>query len=1085
MSPPSRRFMRGYYYLLASLLVLSVGFAHPAVAEDTSAAKPTLARTSITGRAGEHPDFDRIVFDWPRTVAYSVHREATKVTINFGAPGDVHFNGFSFLTRARGFNTGADANGNLTISFSVDAKSSLKDFTSGNSVAVDIVGRAVPENTGTSTPAPATPTPTTASNTAQAPAALTTPVAEAKPQPAPAAKSVAEQSAVPPKNPAPAPVATPAPAAPVAAAIPLGPSTAPAGPVSLLPVGTGVSIATTTPPHTVPPPAIKPVAQNPPTPSVAPTQPVEAKPTDVKPVTPAAAAANKPDAPALVVADTPLLVATLDPHTETRTAIWQRGGYGYLIFDKKLTLSADALTTGQQPPRVTLETLDLAKASGFRFAIPEEAVLRATREGTEWKIFLVRQEADVPVTTTLVAQPDFALGARFLLPLPDAPEPVHMTDPVIGDDLILVPLNQTQAFSVPRRMADFTILPAAQGLVIKPLTDKVIVRSVSDGVEITAEGGLHLSSSTDTGTAQQSVQKAKAAASGKSLFDFAAWGGKPDETFTETRQRLQQTVVDVPERERNRARLEFARFYFAHGYGEETSALLAWLVQQVPDLGAHADFVALNGASKILSYRADEGLRDLDSPLLTEQPEIELWQAVGQAELRNWAQAEEKFAITENILSGYPEPFYSRFMVLAIESAVAAGKDYEASDWLDRLESGPHSKAADQAIAYLHGVLHAKAGRAAAAEDAWKRVAASTDHLYKIRAELALVDLGVANGSLTPAQAADRLEALWFGWRGDDLEVDILHRLGQFYVDAKNVKAGLSTLAQAVQLYPNSPMTPHIKDEMSGIFHDVFLGDLGKSLSPLDSLTLYQQYRNLMPTGADGVAVTRNLAERLVAIDLLEQAGDLLEDLVKNKLQGTEKAHVSARLAAIRLLDHKPEAALSALELSNGEFFPADLQNERLLLRAKALADLQRDDEALSLLKDNPRESAKLLRADITMRAQHWQDAAKALLDLVGPPPKPGEVLHTDQAEWLVNAAIALSLSNDQPGLDKLAIDYGAAMAGTSEIDTFRLLTQPEKDTQLKDIAAAQSRIADVNLFQGFLDTYRKANINEEVPDKK
>ncbi len=81
---------------------------------------------------------------------------------------------------------------------------------------------------------------------------------------------------------------------------------------------------------------------------------------------------------------------------------------------------------------------------------------------------------------------------------------------------------------------------------------------------------------------------------------------------------------------------------------------------------------------------------------------------------------------------------------------------------------------------------------------------------------------------MTPAQAADRLEALRFAWRGDDLELDILHRLGQFYIQAKNVKVGLNTLARGIQLYPNSPMTPGIKDEMANIFRDVFLSDLGK-----------------------------------------------------------------------------------------------------------------------------------------------------------------------------------------------------------------------------------------------------------------
>ena len=258
----------------------------------------------------------------------------------------------------------------------------------------------------------------------------------------------------------------------------------------------------------------------------------------------------------------------------------------------------------------------------------------------------------------------------------------------------------------------------------------------------------------------------------------------------------------------------------------------------------------------------------------------------------------------------------------------------------------------------MHGVLYAKSGHAQSAEQAWKDTDAMGDRLYKIRAELALIDLGVANGSLTPAQAADRLEALRFGWRGDDLEVDILHRLGQFYIQAKNIKAGLNVLAQVTQLYPKSPLTPkiHVRRNRRKCFITFSSAISAKISRRLDALTLYQQYRNLMPPGADGIAVTRNLAERLVAVDLLDQSGDLLEELIKNKLQGTEKGRVGARLAAIRLLDHKPQMAISALEYQRWRrCYPADLQNERLLLACSQGAlsrACHRDDEALALFHE-------------------------------------------------------------------------------------------------------------------------------------
>jgi hypothetical protein len=815
-------------------------------------------------------------------------------------------------------------------------------------------------------------------------------------------------------------------------------------------------------------------ASSAPVPSAAPSPPpvVAAAPTPA-PET-ATARASKSPVFNFALSDEPLLVATLDPHTKMRAAIYLRANVGYVVFDKKLTLSPAALENGI-PALIDLQAFDLPKNSGYRFAAPPNSTLYATMDDTAWKIYLSKKQQTPLVTTSLVAQPDFALGARFLLPLPDGPDPIRMADPVVGDDLVLVPLAQSEAFNIERRMPDFVLLPAAQGLVIKPLTDKVTVRAVSDGIEITAEGGLLLSRATDTGASQQSASKTKATAAGKSLFDFATWGGKPGETFTQTRQRLQQTIIDVPEAERNRARLELARFYFTKGEGEEAASLLESLAKQVPDLRAHRDFMVLLGAAKVLAYRSEDGLGDLTSSSVSDQPEVVLWQAVALAQMREWKQAEEKFSTKQSFLTGYPEPFFSRFFVLAVESALAADQVHEAADWLNFVSASPHAEAIEPALAFLRGAVNAKAGRAEAAEDAWKEARSSNDRLYKVRAELSLIDLGVSNGSLTPAQAADRLEALRFGWRGDDLEVDILRRLGQFYIQAKNVKSGINALSQAATLYPSSPLTPGIRSEITATLREAIIGNMSKKLSPLDTLTLYHQYRDLLPSGKEGNDTMLSLSERLVAVDLLDQAASLLEDLAKNRLQGEDKTRAVLRLSAIRLLDHKPNEAMAALDLLGNAALASGMQNERILLHARALSELRRDDEAVALLKDNSSDGATLLRADIAMRGQKWGDAAKILMDLVGSPPPSGKSLSPDQAGALINAAIAFALANDQTSLDKLAIDYSEGMSTLPQKSTFSMLTQPEKMGQMRDLAAAQVQLSQVDMFQGFLNNYRSS----------
>lgn len=1057
------------------------------VAPTTAATTP--AAVTVPVRVGTHQDFDRIVFDWPRDVTYATHHEGGAQTLTFSSAATLALprEALAKLSRAKGVSVHNDDANHVSVTFATAPDALVKVFTSGTSVVVDVSGKTAPQPVPTQDARQASP--------------LTAPV------PAPVAVPAAVPVAAPAPNAAPTVAVagqTLAAAAPLSTAAPLSPAlTAPA----LTPPTTDNPITETA---TGAPQALTPAAQTPAPALGTKTKAVldqvknalgkNSKPTAyasasnvlassgtpnsaLPTAAPSGASAALPPVAATAstvpsklpdLTDTPVLIASLDPHVPIRTAVYSRANVGYIIFERKLTLSADALA-GNIPLRTDLQPLNLPQNSGFRFPMPPRAELHATRDGTAWKIFISKQHAQIAVTTTLVAQPDFALGPRFLLPLPDAPEPVLLTDPVVGDNLIVIPLGQSEAFSANRHMADFNIIAAAQGLVLKPLSDKIAVHAVSDGIEITTEGGLHMSRAIDTGTSQQSSGKARAAAAGKSIFNFAIWSGKKKENFTQTRQRLQQNIVDVPEVERNRARLELARFYFANGNGLEALGLLNMLAKDVPDLHTHGDFIALMGAADILAERPDEGLAELNNPLLAGQPEIELWQAIAYAQQRDWVNAEEKFSVAEPILSAYPEPFFSRFMVLAIEAAFATGKDHEAIDWLNYLTSSPHQDRIAPALAYLRGVMNVKNNRITAAQDAWKEAQLSTDQLSKVRAELALIDLGVSTHSLTPAQAADRLESLRFAWRGDDLEVDILRRLGQFYIQARNIKTGLNTLSQAVTLYPTSSMAPSIRAEMATIFHDVFLSEMGKKLSPLDTLTLYQQYRDLMPVGKDGDAIMRNLSERLVAIDLLDQAASILEDLTRNHLQGDEKIKAALRLAAIRLLDHKADAAMSALDITGTDPLPGGEQLERTLLRARALSELQRTNDALALLKDNTAPGARMLHADIAMRTQDWSNAAQALMDLVGPPPPTGRLLSDDKINWLINAAVAFSLAQDQVNLDKLAIDYSASMATTPQNTTFRMLTQPEKGSQLRDLAAAQSQISQVDLFQTFLNNYRQA----------
>lgn len=992
---------------------------------------------AIVLRTGQHPLFDRVVFDAPAGMRYKIERTGEHVLVHFSkatkavlAP--------SKLSRAKGFKVIPDSQeaSSLAISFVIAQQATLKDFMSQQSLVIDITG------------------PQASAETPAAPV-LASPPVEAQP-------SVMTTEVRAPSPPAASPPTT---------------EKGEAAPQSLtekdesLPKEEGIASQLHEAQETlvpVPSPIVVEEKTEPP----APAQPTLNWP-------PAATAKMDAKTEGQILAITqerpPMPVVVLDPKVEIGTAIFVRAGYINIIFDRKLV--GDALITSPSP-RVKLEPLALLRQTGFRIAVPDQVGVRATRKGTAWEVFLVPLKETTPLSTEFLSQPNFALGARLLLPSANPPEPVRLRDPVVGDDLIVIPFKETGAFTLKRRLSDFLIIPAAQGLVIKPWHEKVTARIVPDGVEISAEGGLKLSPLQDMGRKPRAGHKGST--NEKPLFDFERWGGQTGETFTQTRQKLMQTIIAVSEEDRVLPRLDMARLYFSHGMGHEALATLDLLRKTLPEIEVYPEYLALRGAVCLLTGRIQEGQADLSQPALKDQPDIVLWRAYGAGLARDFTTARELFNLSRGVLDQYPAPLFSRFAILAAEAAIAVDQDKEASEWLSRLEERQDiSPSALTAMRYLRGVLYSKAGQADKAETLWRQVVRGADRLYKIRAELALIDLGVATKSLSPKQAVDRLEGLRYAWRGDDLELDVLKRLGGYYLEAKDFQAGFAVLAQALRLFPSSSQTTALRTNMIQTFRDVYMTDLGRDLSPIDALSLYTHHQDLIPAGEEGNDVRLNLAERLVDIDLLDQAATLLEALIKNSTKPEEKAKTLTRLAGVRLLDHKAEAALSLLDQSQSDAaaLSQTIKNERQLLRARALSELGKYQEALAAVPEEGGQAALLLRADMALRAKQWGDATKALLTLVGSP-KAGESLSEEKATWLVHAAVAMAQAGDLTGLDRMAAEYGATMDKTSKSGVFRVITSPEKMTGMKDIYAVQGRLSDVDMFRSVLDSYRKDKKN-------
>jgi hypothetical protein len=199
-----------------------------------------------------------------------------------------------------------------------------------------------------------------------------------------------------------------------------------------------------------------------------------------------------------------------------------------------------------------------------------------------------------------------------------------------------------------------------------------------------------------------------------------------------------------------------------------------------------------------------------------------------------------------------------------------------------------------------------------------------------------------------------------------------------------------------------------------------------------------------------------------------------LEEQIKSRLKGVERARVGARLAAIYLLNKQPKLAREGLQKSASADLPPEIAAQRRLLSARALMEMNQSPSAIALLEDDDSREADLLRSEIFWKDTDWANATKPLHRLVrSMGVGPGDPLDEIQAQTVLNLAVALALSGNERGIGRLREDHAAAMDATEFKDAFRLIASPNT-VGLLDYRTVASKVATVNNFKSFMSTYRE-----------
>ncbi len=688
-------------------------------------------------------------------------------------------------------------------------------------------------------------------------------------------------------------------------------------------------------------------------------------------------------------------------------------------------------------------------------------------------------------------------GGKLVWPMELLGDIVEITEPNTGKNLMIVTVeNASQLSGLGRHFVDFDVLASPVGMTIRPKVDDLIVKKTSEGIEVSRpNSGLTLSLQKDieaiylhkAGRKNRITSKEKQEYRDSLLFQFEQWKLGDIDDIGRYEMLLLSSMHGQTESRKVQELIKLGKMFLAHGYAAEALGYFDYAHSLLPALGASAEFRALRGAGKALDWKSSEALADFMYKELQSNDEIKLWKSFVLAELEDWQQAAAVLPEEFRPIYTYPDVIALRMALVLSEVSLRDGQMARAEELMFYIEENKDllSKPMLAALDYLEGEAARQRGEVDETKRLWKALTKSRDNLYRTKAGLALTMLLVKEGKLNNNQTIDHLERLRYAWRGDGLEAQVKYWLGDAYFKNKKYIKGLSIMREAATIAKDTKtLADRIADDMAHTFTNMYLTDEIYNVSALDAVTVYDQFKELTPADERGDELVQRLAEHLVRSDLLGRAADLLRYQVNHRLKGKDRLRIAIRLSAIELLDKAPQKAFDslakaqkALKRISDKDEIRKRQREINLLKVRAYSQNGEYNKALSLIDKLPMDKmVNRLRVDIAWKAGYWDIASASLKEvLIDEKITSDTELMSGQVDLILNRAIALNLNSDRIALANMREKYSRQMvqANRDKARQFELITRKQRSAVLDDREALMSAVSEVDLFQGFLESYR------------
>jgi tetratricopeptide (TPR) repeat protein len=753
-------------------------------------------------------------------------------------------------------------------------------------------------------------------------------------------------------------------------------------------------------------------------------------------------------------------------------AVFRRGDAVWVVFD------APAVLDVGHAPRGLVQYSAISATRGADYAaVRIEAAhgvpVFATSIGNTWTISLGPGDEGQPAVVR-VQRDDVEGPATLKAAVAGATKVVQMADPQAGDTVsVVTALGPAKGLLTRRSYAQVAVLPSVQGLAIESHIEDLKVTRDGDIIRIGRPLGLALSPSFATQENARLTVDAPKPANMPALINYVDWPKTGPGGFLERYHHLlDAATIESANKEKGApvgARMALARFLVGSELSYEAIGVLNDAARANPTLMENPEFRGLRGIARVMARRYKEAEADFSAPALAEDRSSSLWRSYIAAQLAQWSEARAQFAKGAESFAMFSPTWKARFARADAQAAMAQGD-------LPAAEARIHLALADKTDVYeelatrlIQARIIEQQGHKNRALRMYAAIATAPRESLSSPALLRATQIKLELGKATPIQAAAVFDGLRYRWRGDATELETIRALGQLYLGQGRYREALEALRSAGTRLPDLPEALQLQSDLSVAFRSLFLNGTADGLEPVQALALFYDFKDLTPIGSDGDLMVRKLVRRLVDVDLLDQAAELLKYQADNRLDGVPKAQVATDLAVIYLMDRKPEQAIEAINGSRTTVLPAALNAERRLIEARAWAGVGRYDSALEIMEKDTSKEGQDLRAEIVWKQKDWAKAGPQFEKALGARWKDPTQLSADEEGKLLRAGVAYSLAGDDAALTRLSSQYKGFFDAAHNPEALRIALTGVSTNRLS-VADFGRVSADNEAFAGWVD---------------